>query len=311
MENILKDYNEVVAQRNEIRERMSDGLKRLNSVKFKQRAVFDELLYRYNELSDEHDAEQKQLAVVVEDNDRLRRENELLDERMDDRMADAQRLETTRLTLSERVQKSRKQLEVANAIAASLRDEQQRAESELRYRDQKLVSLGTELIENATEQTMLEQQLNEIRNRNGELRSLVNATRTEYVNIVGRLRAECTELQCQLTEKSSESSDDSRCLDEKQDKLETIRERTKRLRTAITKLREKNRKEKVAVHRNIVQLRDQVESATCDLVSANGRVCNAQVGPENNMSVIQTRPAAGEDGKGFVSLDILFNIDLN
>jgi len=256
---------------------MSNGLERLDLVKDKQMSMFNDLMCRYNELSREHDTEQKRLASAVQDNSRLQREVEWLDEQLDNRKVVVQKMETARLSLPEHMQMLRERLVDTDTVTAMLQNEHQRIESELKDRKQELVGLQKTLLDRQTEQSRLEQELNAVQDQNDELRLSMNTMKAEYEMTAVQLYAECDELQARLDEKSVELAATARCLDKKRGEVETRQQRTKQLKTAMDVLQKKYHEEKTATDRQIVELKAQVKSAVSELVSANTKLSNAQV----------------------------------
>lgn len=277
LENVTQNYDVVVAEKDELFSRMSNGLERLDLVQAKNTNVFNDLMCRCKELSRKYDVEQKRLASAVQDHSRLQREVERLSEQLDNRKAALQRLETARLSIPDHVQMLRERLANADTVTAVLRDEYQCVESELKDRKQELVGLQKTLLDKQMEQSRLEQELNTVQNQNDELRSSMNATKAEYEMTASHLYAECDDLQARLDEKSVELAATARCLEEKRDEVETRQQRTKQLKIAMDMVQKKFQEEKTATDRQIVELKAEVKLATSELVSATAKLSNAQV----------------------------------
>lgn len=277
LETKLCDYDDVIAQRDELKEQISTGIANLDSMKTKQTCMFNELISKHDKLRNDYNMQKEQLLRAQQDKDQIQRENNQLQEKIEDQEIAIEKLKNKKVNLLENTQNLEKQLLDAQGIKTNLQDTQQKMALELKVKDQDIICLQNTLSEKITQQIRLEKNVSTEQDRNECLRSTISKQKLKNEEIVRCLQNEGTELQNELNEKLAELATIKRKLKDKQEEIETEKIKTTELKKAIRELRDAYYKEKCKTENELIELKAKVKSMACDLTSNNTKLCDAQI----------------------------------
>lgn len=277
LKNKLCNYDVVVEERDAMKCKMANALKKMDSIRNKQEEMFNELICKHDSLNMKYNMERERLKCLQNDNDSLQCKNEQLYDKLDEQDDAIDKLETIRVTLKEDAQKLKCQISEATRVLKQFQDRLRTLESEYKVKDQEMNCLQNTLAENITKHTKLEKKVCIEQDRNEILRSSINELKVTEEKTVRSLQAELTHLQCQLNEKLSELATIERNLKEKQEEIEMQKDRKAELKKVIKELREVYFKEKTKAEKEVCELRSEVKSIVSDTECINSKLCDAQI----------------------------------
>lgn len=276
LENTIGDYGDVMAERDTLVSRMSEGLSMLDVAKGKQANIFDALMATHDRLVCDRDTLLEEQAKAREQNMRLKCRVEELYDRIIERRAAVCKLEVSHSALMDESEKLCKRHADATGITTRIRELQRCSDTELEVKDRTLAQLQNALANRIAERNRLERDVCAELERNNCLSRSVNELKAKNEAAVRSLRCELTDVQSQCAQKSAELSALSRELEGKRDETAAQRDRVATFRKAVKELRDAYYREKADWDREVVCLQAEVKRAESELVATTTRMCEAQ-----------------------------------
>ncbi|VVC26300.1 Hypothetical protein CINCED_3A003401 [Cinara cedri] len=272
----LCDYDDVIAQRDEMQYQMSTALARLDSMKTKQMDMITEQVCRYDEINNNYNTDREELTQLIKENDCLRNENEKLCVKLNEQEGLLEELENVHLTLLQDAQNVQIKFEDVTEIANKYKERKRQMETELRVKDKDLICVKNILSEKVMYHTQLEKKLSIEQIQNDNLRFSINELKWKYDNTVRCLKAKITEQQSKLNEKMPKFTAIKRKLKGTQEEVEIQNYQTIELKKRVQKLRQFYFNRKNKTDRVVFEFKVKVKSKTLDLELIDTKLRNAQ-----------------------------------
>lgn len=280
LELVLRDYEPIVAEKDEMQKKASMGVRLLDKMNNKQIYVFNELVKRHNSLYTRYLALRERANDLYEENSCLSYENNRLENKLREQATGIGRLKTICLIVRKEVQLLQNRLADAVKAKTSMCDLQRQTEIEFDDKERQLISAQNDIDEKTAQHVELENKIHAEQMKSECIRSSKIEIEIDHQKTVESLQAETTSLQNQLNKTSIELALQQRDFDAKQRENESLFDQSKLYEKCINDLRETIEKEKHWADGEIGSLKMEAESSGAELAHVNKKLCDTQ--EENN-----------------------------
>lgn len=273
----LCDYDDVVLQRNEIKNQMSAALAELSLLKTKQTDTSNELIRRHDKLSSDYNTNKVKLIHLIEENEGLLNRNEELHEKLDQKETFLIELENLHSTLLRDSQNIQNKLKDATELTNKYQDKKQLMEIKFKITDQDLNCIQNELAEKIINLTQLEKNVSNEVAQSESLQSSIKELKIKYDKIDIFIKGEITECESKLNETFLKSAMIKQKLEATQDKIVTQKYQSTELKKGVKEYREFYFTQHNKVDKIIGKLTAEIKSFSSNLESINIKLCDAQI----------------------------------
>jgi len=273
----LCDYEDVVAQRNCIKSKLTKGKEKLNNIIIEKTKILNELKRETNELCCKYNMQEERLMNIKEESNSLKFENEQILNKLDDYQISLCELNNIGSTLLEKKNILKMELSEAMVITNKLQDRQQLEESEVQDMEQDIICIQKTLTKLITKLTEVEKNINIEQDRYECSQSLICELKIKIEQISKSFQAKMTEIRCKFNEKSAELCMLKLKLKDKQAELLEQKSHTIQLEEELNLFQVEHCKEKCKIDKEIEKLRVEVKSIASNLKCINSKLCDAQM----------------------------------
>ncbi|XP_050440000.1 uncharacterized protein LOC126845389 [Adelges cooleyi] len=277
---MLCDYDNVVAQRDCLQEKLISIELWKESIVQNQNDMFGQLIGRYDYLCSSFASQQEQGVKDQKENEQLRCELGELTDKIQLQENVICELQHAKLELKNENCKLHKKVAELVENGKQLCSRLEQADIQLQESERELTRAQKASGDKKCERAELENRITEVQAQNTCLKSSMTELKIKMESTISKLQTEMNGLQCQLGSKSTEVAEIKRYLEDRQQKLDAQADRIGRLKKIIEELQEARLQDKCKTDEEMCELRAEVEAVGKELTAANRKVCDAQTEAE-------------------------------
>lgn len=266
----------LITERDELRQKLKDTLEWKDSVQNQQSKDFNELLCRDDTLCRDFNRLQKELNISNQEHNRLLCENDELDKKLNEQRKVLEELKCLKITHQENAKNLQKQYLDIIEIRQKLQNKLHEATLKKNMVDKDLTCVQKKLTEQINIHADLDKTVSKQQDEKECLVSSINELKIDIEKLSKSNKTESLNQQNQLSEKTAQLNMIIKTKNDKTEEIKTYECQIATLNTKIKVLQENYLKEKSKLDLKNCELKAEINSLTSKLDASNEKLCDIQ-----------------------------------